>query len=1326
MLVYGESVPTVSAFSLLASGSTIALSGLNPEHADKSGPATLTLTGAGFVAGSTVSLVAADNQTEYAPTTFSVDGFTQISATFPSSIPAGTYSVRVRSGVVSATLTSAFTLTAAGQPHLETHLILPSALGRHTTATLYIHYANTGTAAMPAPLLVLSNPNPDRPLLTLDASLLTSGFWTSAIPDGFSTSISILASGNTPGLLQAGESVTVPVYYAGLQQPYDFSHSTVPFTLGVVDTNDTTPVDWESLKAGLRPGWISAGAWDPIFSNLVAQAGTTSGSYVRLLDKNVQALRHLGETVTDVGQLWGFSILQANGLNPISTLASAVDASMVTPGVSLSFGRSFGETLNDRYQVGPLGQGWSVTWQAALSVLADGTVVITADDGSPYRYQPDSRSAGRYFAAAGDLNSLHGQADGTFLWTDRDGIVTSFRADGKLDHVQDPNGNRITAVYDASGRLSGLTHSSGQSLALAYNAAGLIASVTDSTGRQALYTYDASNQLLISVQTPDGTTRYGYTVGQGTATEHALTSIEFPDGTHRFYSYDAQGRLVGTTRDGGQEGVAFSYPTPGQVTATDSLGDSATIFYDARGLPVETRDALGNISTAQYDTKTLQIGRITEPTGQTRTFAYDAQGNITSATDELGYKTTFLSGQFNRVTALTDANGNTTTFDYDPSGNPLRTTYADGSSERSTFDPLGDPLSFTNRNGQTITYAYNAAGQVTSQTFPDGSHSDFSYDARGNLRTAVDATGTITLTYDAADRLTRVDYPGGLFLQFTLDSAGRRTRMVDQTGYTVNYQYDAVGRLAGLTDGANSPVVTYTYDSAGRLARKDNGNGTYITYQYDANGNVIHLINFAPDKTVSSQFDYTYDPLGRRTSMATLDGTWTYSYDDTGQLTHAVFASTNASVPSQDLAYNYDALGNRTSTVINGVATLYTANKLNEYTSVGGVAQSYDADGSRLSDGTDSFTYDALDRLISATTPGGTTNFAYDALGNLASSRSGVQMTGYENDPTGIGYVVGFLDENGNVSTHARYGLGLVSVTSPAGDPTYVSADALGNISDYTDAHGVLTGQLRYAPFGNVIGGSQSPGSFGFEGSYGVMQTGGGLLDMRARFYDATIGRFASVDPQRLSGGDVNFLAYAHNNPTNSIDPTGRSDLGAFGIGVGLTLPTALALAGFVAFGAVTTPILIIGGFTLGFGAAFTYAGLGPPTGSLFPPGTGSSAPFGPPQPPAIPPMVPAVPGPVPTGVLFPPGGGSSSPSGPLHPPAVPPMVPAVPGPSTDGAAHPHSGGSERLAGTGRLRSQAHRRRGHDPPLPHRLRERPGRDRARPVGHDHRPPLRQP
>ena len=45
------------------------------------------------------------------------------------------------------------------------------------------------------------------------------------------------------------------------------------------------------------------------------------------------------------------------------------------------------------------------------------------------------------------------------------------------------------------------------------------------------------------------------------------------------------------------------------------------------------------------------------------------------------------------------------------------------------------------------------------------------------------------------------------------------------------------------------------------------------------------------------------------------------------------------------------------STIINGVTTAYTVNNMNQYTSVGGVAYTYDADGNLTSDGTNTYTY---------------------------------------------------------------------------------------------------------------------------------------------------------------------------------------------------------------------------------------------------------------------------------------------------------------------------------------------------------------------------------
>ena len=69
-------------------------------------------------------------------------------------------------------------------------------------------------------------------------------------------------------------------------------------------------------------------------------------------------------------------------------------------------------------------------------------------------------------------------------------------------------------------------------------------------------------------------------------------------------------------------------------------------------------------------------------------------------------------------------------------------------------------------------------------------------------------------------------------------------------------------RLDVLKDGTGSLIVDYDFDSAGRLTRKTLGNGVYTTYEYDSANQIEHLVNFKPDGSVLSRFDYTYDVSG--------------------------------------------------------------------------------------------------------------------------------------------------------------------------------------------------------------------------------------------------------------------------------------------------------------------------------------------------------------------------------------------------------------------------------------------------------------------------------
>jgi YD repeat-containing protein len=542
VLVYAELVAVApSSFTLQADASPAVLTAVTPVHYGTNAVASLTLNGAGFTSTTSVALIAANN-TVYPATSVSFNTFTQLTATVNlAGVPQGTYSVRVSNADGSRdTLPAAFTVTAAGQANLQTHLILPAAVGRHVSSTFYVQYSNTGSVAMAAPVLLLeSTVADDRPLFTLNPALRVAGFWTSAIPEGYSNTVEILASGKVPGVLEPGESVTVPVYYAGMQMPWNFNEPQFHFDLRIFNTTDTDAVNWSSLQASLQPAGISTAAWSVIFGNLVSQLGNTWGGYVRFLDNEASYLGQLGEVVTDVNQLWGFGVQQANNtLSPVGpTLTSVTDDAMAMPGsLSLSFSRVFASTISGRNTLGPLGYGWSTPWQTAATTASDGTVTIIGADGAQRIFQPDSRTVGTFFSEVGDTGTLHSDGKGGYLLTEANGTATDYNPNGTLNYIEDTNGNRITAGY-TGGRLVSLTASSGQSIAIAYNSSGLISSVSDSEGRTTTYAYDLANMDLVSVTSYNGqTTTYTYDTQVlvvnlleivSPQIYHALTSIAF-------------------------------------------------------------------------------------------------------------------------------------------------------------------------------------------------------------------------------------------------------------------------------------------------------------------------------------------------------------------------------------------------------------------------------------------------------------------------------------------------------------------------------------------------------------------------------------------------------------------------------------------------------------------------------------------------------------------------------------------------------------------------------------------------------------------------------
>ena len=871
----------------------------------------------------------------------------------------------------------------------------------------------------------------------------------------------------------------------------------------------------------MRPAYIPADAWNPIFENYKARMGSTVGSYRAALAEAATYLSDLGIYTGDVGRLSAFQLRLSD---------------------------DWGEIVR-HYTLGAFGRGWPDLTDYAALPQPDGSVILRL----PGELRFFTQTSDGYAGGPGDYGVLTRLASGAFTLQETEGTLTVFGANGKLDHGEDTNGNRMTPQY-SGGRMSGLSWTNGDTVAFEYNAAGRISRVTDAVGRQTTLGYDAAGEHLLSITDASGSLGMTYVTGQGAAREHALASITNPDGSHLVAQYDAQGRLSRVAKDGDAEWITLAYSL-GQVTTTDRSGAATITRLDNQGGSRLIVDGLSRSFWQERDADG-NLTALVSPGGLRSTLGYDLLGNLDWFRLPGGSRTDLNFGPIpSRLLAAQDPAGHTQDLAYDGAGNLTVHNYPGGSRETYAYDAHGNLTEFVNRAGHAIHLTYNSQDLVTRKTYADGSRIDYVYDAHRNVTSATftPAAGAPQVTglqYDAGDRLTRITYPNGRYVGYTYDAGGRLSGLGTSEGALLSYGYDAAGRLVQTGNPANAgqPFATYTYNAAGKVSRVDHPNGAYTEYQYDAAGRVTSVVNRTAS-TVHSNFAYTYDTASRIQSMTTLQGTATYAHDADGRLT-------SATLPGHTVQYTYDAAGNRLSATEDGVNTAYSTNALDQYTAAGPLVLTYDAAGNLTGSGAgSSYTYDDEGRLIAATTPAGAFAYEYDVLGHRSAVIKNGVRTDYLVDPQGLGEVVG---EYVNGVLAARYvrglsaagemegggavlnagGQTLVGRVEAGGAAAYYELDALGSVAGLTGAGGALLNQYSYLPFGQTAAASETVANpFKFAGGWGVMDDGSGLLTMRRRTYTPSLGRFTGPDPLRDPGS--NAYAYVRNSPLTFADPSG-------------------------------------------------------------------------------------------------------------------------------------------------------------------------------------------
>jgi RHS repeat-associated protein len=199
------------------------------------------------------------------------------------------------------------------------------------------------------------------------------------------------------------------------------------------------------------------------------------------------------------------------------------------------------------------------------------------------------------------------------------------------------------------------------------------------------------------------------------------------------------------------------------------------------------------------------------------------------------------------------------------------------------------------------------------------------------------------------------------------------------------------------------------------------------------------------------------------------------------------------------------------------------------------------------------YLYDVNDRRIGKKVDGGTTErYVYDG--------SDIALV---------------FDGAGSQTHRYLYGTGVDTVLADERGAAVVWAlsDNQGTIRDIVDNNGVILNHINYDSFGKVV--SQSNAGVDFRYGYTGREQDGetGLDYYRARYYDASNGRFISEDPLGFGAGDTNIYRYVGNSPTNFTDPSGEcppcAAATAVGTALGITSADVGAALAFVGLGGV-------------------------------------------------------------------------------------------------------------------------------------------------------------
>ena len=342
------------------------------------------------------------------------------------------------------------------------------------------------------------------------------------------------------------------------------------------------------------------------------------------------------------------------------------------------------------------------------------------------------------------------------------------------------------------------------------------------------------------------------------------------------------------------------------TTAKGLSSRTATIKFDKEGrFPVETANALGHKSRAQYDPVFGTVVEATDPNEVTVRTEYDSFGAVrteisptriravsiyaflpetmkmadgsvaifrtTAKVGDLPESSVLLDGQGRTLRTMTEGEGGQTVIQdilYDEFKRPYRvsTPHFAGTPKgeigwtQTTYDVSDRPLSVTTPDGGITHYKYKEL--TTTITDKLNRKTVTRYNLRKLPLSVTDPVGgTIRYSYDVGDRLIRLVNADGSVTRHKYDDLGQRSSTHDPDLGLWQYRYNAYGELVWQQD-AKKQNTTISYDVLGRPICKVEADQK-TTWEYDT---VEHGLGKLAKVTGREGYSesYLYDRLGRR------------------------------------------------------------------------------------------------------------------------------------------------------------------------------------------------------------------------------------------------------------------------------------------------------------------------------------------------------------------------------------------------------------------------------------------------------------------------------